>query len=339
MRTRLILMLLMILGGGAPAVAVDLKIATVAPDGSAWMRAMRQGGEEISRRTAGRVTLKFYAGGVMGNDKSVLRKIRVGQLQGGAFTSGGLADVYPDIGLYSLPLVFRSQEEVDAVRPILDPVLREGLEQAGFVSFGFAEGGFALLMSEVPVLSLDDLRGRKIWVPEGDRVSYRAMESLGLAPVTLPISDVMTGLQARLIEVIASSPIGAVAFQWYTRLKYVTDTPLSYLFATLVIDRGAFQRLDPADREVMREVMGRIYRDLDRQNRLDNAAATKAMAGQGLKFITLTPTEVQRWQDKGAEVTRQLRDEGAFSVPLLDRFQQLLESLRGHPAATVPGHP
>ncbi len=328
MTNRILLLLAAVLLCAAPARALDLKIATVAPEGSAWMKAMRAGGDTIRQRTDGRVNFKFYAGGVMGNDKSVLRKIRIGQLQGGAFTSGGLAEVYPDLGLYNLPLQFRSPAEVDYVRARLDPVLQQGLEAAGFVSFGLAEGGFALLMADVPVRSIDDMRGKKVWVPEGDTISYRVMESLGLAPVTLPLTDVMTGLQAGLINVIPASAIAAVAFQWYTRISYVTDTPLSYLYATLAIDRRAFSRLSAADQQVVREVMGRIYQEIDHQNRADDSAAKAAMRQQGVTFVTPEPAEIERWRGIAAKVADDLRREGAFTPALFDRFQQLLADYR-----------
>ena len=120
--------------------AAVFKIATVAPEGSEWMTKHREAAAQIKERTEGRVTLKFYGGGVMGNDRKVLRKIRIGQLQGAAFTTSGLAERYPDIVLYGMPFLFRSQEEVDFVRKALDDDLLQGLEEAGFVSFGFAGG-------------------------------------------------------------------------------------------------------------------------------------------------------------------------------------------------------
>ncbi len=187
---RLLFLLLLTLLLPAALYATTFKIATAAPEGSGWMREMRAGATEIKQRTDGRVTIRFFAGGVMGNDKSVLRKMRVGQLHGGAFISGALNDISPDINLFGLPLIFRSYGEVDYVRSRMDTDLKQVIEEKGFVCFGFAEGGFALLMSGEPVRIIDDVRGRKIWVPEGDSVSYRAMESLGLAPVrkTLPIA-------------------------------------------------------------------------------------------------------------------------------------------------------
>ena len=311
-----------------PVTAKTFKIATAAPEGSQWMKEMRSGAEKIKQRTEGRVKIKFYAGGVMGNDKSVMRKIRIGQLQGGAFVSGSLDEVDPDISLFSLPMVFRSYEEVDYVRKAMDRELIDHLEQAGFACFGFAEGGFAYIMSPTPIRSIEDARGLKIWVPEGDTISYRGMESIGLAPVVLPITDVMTGLQASLIEVVASSPIGALAFQWHTKVKYVTSTPLSYLYGTLVIDKRYFNKLSADDQKVVREVMEAIYADLDRSNRKENQEAVKALTAQGIEFIDPPADETAKWRSITADLNRQMGKEGLFSVGLYDKIVSTLEQFR-----------
>lgn len=308
--------------------AAELKIATVAPEGSKWMQEMRAGAAQIKERTGGRVTLRFFGGGVMGDDRSVLRKIRIRQLQGAAFTAGGLAAVYPDINLYSLPLLFRSPEELDYVRARMDQVLLDGLEKAGFVSFGLAGGGSALLMAKLPVRRLEDLKGQKIWVPEGDRISYVAMEALGLAPVPLPMTDVLTGLQTGLIDIVANSPVGAIAFQWHTKVRYVTRVPLGYLFATLVIDRPAFDALRPEDQAVVREVMGRIYARFDARSRRDNEMAAEALARQGLIFIDPPQEEVDRLHEKIRDVIRRLGEEGAYTPALFARLQGYLDDYR-----------
>ena len=326
--TRFAALLLLCLLLPATLYATTFKIATAAPEGSSWMREMRAGATEIKQQTDGRVKIKFFAGGVMGNDKSVLRKMRVGQLQGGAFTTGSLIDISPDADLFSLPLIFRSYEEVEFVRKQMDADLRQSIEQAGFVCFGFAGGGFALLMSENPVRTIDDIRGRKIWVPEGDSISYRAMASLGLAPVTLPITDVMTGLQAGLVEVIAASPIGALAFQWHTRVKYVTNTPLSYLYATMVIDKKFFARISETDQQIVREVMDKIYVRIDQTNRSDNEAARQAMIDAGISFVDSPEPEIARWRGVADKLVEEMSQEGAFSADLYDQLQSLLKEYR-----------
>ncbi len=292
------------------------------------MQDMRHAASEIKTKTDGRLSIKFYGGGVMGNDKKVLRKIRIGQLQGGAFTSTGLAERYPDIVLYGLPLLFRSQGEVDFVRARMDPALEQGLEDSGFVSFGFAGGGFAKLMGDRPVRGLDDLRGRKVWVPEGDPISFAAMEALQLSPVVLPITDVLTGLQTGLLEYIATPPVGAVVLQWYTKVKYVTSLPIAYTVGVMAVDKRAFQRLTTDDQAIFREVMGAIYKNFDLQSRRDNEDAEEALKANGLELVDPDPAQVPEWRRIAAETNQRLGSEGAFSTELLAELLGHLEEYR-----------
>jgi len=257
--------------------AVELKIASVAPDGSRWLQQMRAGADEIRTRTEGRVVLRFYPGGVMGNDAQVLRKIRIGQLHGGAFTAGGLGERYGALNLYGIPLLFRSLDEVDAIRPVLDAELKTGLEQAGFVTFGFIEGGFANLLANEPIRSVDDMRRKKVWVPEGDQISFLAMEALGLSPVVLPVTDVLTGLQTGLIEIAFASPVAALVLQWHTKVKFITELPISYSMGIFAIEKAAFSSLSEADQQVFREVMGRYVTQLDAEARDDNRKAAEVL--------------------------------------------------------------
>ena len=296
MMKRILLALILFAVTGA-AHAATLKLATVTPEGSDWMRQMRAGASEIEERTNGRVQIKFYGGGVQGNDAKVLGKIRIGALQGGAFTPSALGALYPDINLYGMPMVFETEEQAAYVRERMDERLLDGLEQAGFVSFGFAAGGFASIMSNTPVTSLDDLRGQRVWIPEGDRISYETMEAVSLSPVTLPLSDVLTGLQTGLIDIVGISPIGALVLQWHTKVKYMTELPLSYTIGVMVGDKKAFDKLSPADQSVVREVMTRIYDGFDRQNLVDNREARAALLRQKIKLVEFDAGEYVRLRD------------------------------------------
>lgn len=320
------------------ATAVELKIATVAPEGSRWMRDMRAAATEIAERTDDRVRIKLYGGGVMGDDKKVLRKIRIGQLHGGVFTATSLEQRYPDLNIYGLPLVFESEDEVHYVRRHLDAKLKEGLEEAGFVSFGFAGGGFARFMSTVPVRSVEDLQGKKVWVPEGDKISYRAMEALRLSPVTLPITDVLTGLQTGLIDIIASPPVAALVLQWHTKVDYLTQLPLVYTMGYLAIEKKAFGRLSAEDQAVVDEVMIRVYENFDEVNQTDSEEALEALANSGLEFIDAEQGSIERWRDPVMAVNRALADEGYLSSDLLDEVLALLEQYRSDPE-TQPAVP
>ena len=335
-RTSKALRVLIILAGACvPAVlhATDLKIATVAPEGSSWMKDLRAAGLQIRDRTAGRVNLKFYGGGIQGSDRKVLRKIRIGQLHGGVFTSNGLQERYPDVVIYGSPMLFDTLDEVDFVRSRLDERLTAGLEKAGFVSFGFAGGGFAYLLSNKPVRGIADLRGQKIWVPEGDPTSYAAMQSLELSPVALPITDVLTGLQTGLLNIVATPPVGAVVLQWYTMTKYITTQPLSYTIGLLAIDKNALKSVSPADQAVLREVMTKLYTHFDAQNRIDNAKAENALRANGMQFLELDPAEVPVWRASTAAAMDKLAASGSISADLLREARSHVQEYRATRAA------
>jgi TRAP-type C4-dicarboxylate transport system substrate-binding protein len=300
--------------------AATLKIATVTPEGSEWMREMRAGAAEIEKRTEGRVQIKFYGGGVQGNDAKVLGKIRIGALQGGAFTPTAVASLYPDINLYGMPMVFESEEQAAYVRERLDDTLQRGLEEAGFVSFGFASGGFAAIMSNNPVRSLDDLRGRRVWVPEGDRISYASMQAVSLSPVTLPLTDVLTGLQTGLIDIVGSPPIGALVLQWHTKVRYMTELPLAYTLGFLAIDKKAFVKLSENDQAVVQEVITDMYETFDKQNLEDNRKARAALLKQKIELVEFDPAELKRFRELMHVSNRKLGESGLFTLSLYDEM-------------------
>jgi len=326
---------LLVLFGSSLADAAVLKIATVAPEGSEWMQAMRDGAAVIKERTEGRVQLKYYGGGVMGNDTKVLGKIRINALQGGAFTPSALQQIYPEISLFSLPLTFESVEEANYVRSKLDARLKNGLEEKGFVSFGFSATGFALIMSNDPVRSLDDMRGKRVWVPEGDKISYASMEALSLSPVTLPLTDVLTGLQTGLIDIVAMSPIGALVLQWHTKVNYVTDMPLVYTFGFMAIDKRAFRKISAADQAIVAEVMTGIYSKFNTKNLVDNDEAMQALINSGIEAVSVDATEIEGIRDVLQQSNRDLAVQGEYSVELYDEMMRYVEEYRNGEATAA----
>ena len=310
------------------ATAQTIKIATIAPESSSWMQDMRAGAESIEQHTDGRVKFKFYGGGVQGNDKQVQRKMRTGQLHGGAFSSGGLNRFQRDGDIFSLPMLFNSIEEARFVRDALEPEIRQRFEDAGYVNFGLAAAGFAYMMASRPAYTLDDLKGRKVWVPEGDEVSFAALRALGVAPVVMPVTDVMTGLQTDLLDSITAPPVGAVVFQWHTQLKYIADVPITYVYAALLIDKRAFSRIAPEDQVVVREVMEGIYRKFDKYGVSDNEEAMQALLASGLEAIRPDPVEVAGWREVVRDSNRQLAQDEVFDPALYDRIQELLLQYR-----------
>ncbi len=313
----------------ATAHAVTLKIATLAPGGSSWLNEMKATGDAIEKATDGRVKLKFYPGGVMGNDETVLRKMRAGQLQGGAFPSGAVSGLVPDVDLYSLPLMFRSYDEVDYVRKRLDHDLVDALAKKGIVVLAFSDNGFAYLMSDRRVSAVSDLDSAKVWVPQGDVMSETALKVVGVSPIQLPLPDVYTGLQTGLIDTIAAPPIGAIAFQWHTQVKYLTDAPLMYLLGLIAIDARAWKKISPADQKIVREQVAAASAELDRENRVGEREAYKALGKQGIETVEpASQVEVERWRELSRKAVAELRTKNIYSNDRIDHIQSLLADYR-----------
>jgi TRAP-type C4-dicarboxylate transport system substrate-binding protein len=309
--------------------ARTIKIATVVPDGSSWLGEMRRAGDEIAAKTQGRVKLKFYPGGVMGNEKTVLRKMRAGQLHGGAFTSGAMARIYPDAELYSLPLLFRSYAEVDQVREQMDQIIRAGLAKKGLEALAISDTGFAYLMSQKPLREVGDLKGTRVWIVEGDLMSEIALEIAGVSPVPLPIADVYTALQTHLIDTVASPPMATIAFQWHTKVAYLTDVPLMYLFGFLAIERKVFDKLNPDDQKILRQTVAASAARLDAENRAGELEAKQALRNQGIEFVTASSAaELKRWRDISAQALVKLRGMDRYSEAMISEILRLIEEYR-----------
>jgi TRAP-type transport system periplasmic protein len=296
--TRLLFSLALSLLLASPASAQVIKIATLAPDGSAWMRELRAASAEVKQGTGGRVDVKFYPGGVMGNDAVVLRKIRLGQLQGGVLTSSELSLIYPDAPVYSLPFLLNNWEEVDRVRAQVDPMLAKGFEARGFRMLGVSGLGFAYLMGDKPLRSAADMKGIKLWVPQNDTIAIRTFEMGGLSTIPLAIGDVFTSLQTGLVDTVVNTPSGAVVLQWQGKIKHMVDLPLTFVVGYLVVDDKAWKRLSPADQAVLAKAFDAAGRRMDANIRRDDAAALAAMKKQGMQVARLDPAEEKRWRER-----------------------------------------
>jgi TRAP-type C4-dicarboxylate transport system substrate-binding protein len=308
--------------------ATTLKIATLAPAGTTWMKEMKAGAKQIKQRTEGRCKLKFYPGGVMGNDQSVHRKIKIGQLQGGAFTPGGLTQASTAIQALGLPMMFDTYAEIDYVRAKMVPLMKQEMESSGFVILGISDGGFVRILAKQPMLDLESIRASKVWIPEGDQVGQIVFNALGITPVALPISDVFTGLQTGLIETIAVNPTSAIAFQWHTSTSYMTETPISYVIGVLAVQKKAFDKLSAEDQAVVREEIAKVFSRLDELNRSDNLAAIAALKQQGITFVTPDSSEVVRWKSISDGAIDEMVASGIISAEIVSQVREYLQSFR-----------
>ena len=318
----------LLLLAGHSSHAATFKVATLSPDGSFWMKTMREAGREVEAATDSRVKFKWYPGGVMGDDKAVLRKMRVGQLQGAALPMGELLSFYPDSQAYGIPFLFTSYEEVDYVRSQLDDSLITGFAEGGMEVLGIAEGGFGYFLTAEPVRVPADLQQQKVWVPQNDVVSARLAQSIGVTPIPLTLPDVLPGLQTGLVNTVAVSPMGAIVLQWHTRVAHITDIPLMYFCGVISLTGKSFNKLSADDQAVVKAVFGKAFKLIDERNRMDNVKAFDALTNQGVETVVLTDAERDAWLAMQAPGEQMMQSEGQLSTEALERIKGLVEAFR-----------
>ncbi len=295
------------LGAFSPSLAVEaaqryvLKFATLAPAGSAWMQLLDAWAEEVREKSDGRLIFKIYPGGVQGDEPDVLKKIRFGQLQGGAFTGYGIGHIYSPARALELPFLFNNIDEIDYVRSRFMPTVEQGYRDNGYELLGWMEVGLIYFFSSEPIYSIDDLKKRRIWQWTGDPMGQAFFDASGIAPVPLSIIDVYTSLSTGLIDTVYAPPLGAIALQWFTKTRYVTNVPMANGIGSLVVSSRFFQSLPQDLQKLLKSTGQRTGEKLIEVTRRDNKESLEILRGKGMEFI-LNPEDLDA--DEVAEISR-----------------------------------
>ena len=313
-----------------------LKFASLAPEGSTWQNGLQKAADEIKERSHGRLIFRMYPGGVAGDERDVLRKIKIGQLHGAAFTGVGLGEICPSVRVMEIPFFFRNYDEVDHVSHELMPRFQEGFDRNGFKLLGWMEVGFIQFFSKHPIRSLDELRQSKIWMWEGDPLAEAFFAAADIHPVPLSITEVLTSLSTNLIDTVYASPLGAIALQWASKVSYMSEVPMANGIAGVVVSKRFFDRLPPDLQELLEEVLARESRTLVERTRLDNQQSMEVMKERGIQVTfdrnSLNQEEVDTIQSRAiAHLVGNL-----FSQDLVDEVRRSLHEYRTAHASSGP---
>ena len=286
----------------APAAAdnVEIRLATLAPEGSSWMKILGKGAAEIEKKTEARVKVKYYAGGVQGDERDVMRKVNLGQLDGAAVTSVGLAMVDESIRVLELPRMFASVEELDYVADKMWPYFVKKFEAKGFRLGDRGDVGWIYFLSKEEVKSTSDLKKAKVWMWGDDGIVRAMYKQLGVSGVPLGVPEVEPALSTGRINACYGSPLAAVALQWNTKVKYMTSLPMSYGIAATVIKLDAYKKVSDDDQKLTAKITKGMQKTLRKQIRKDNESAKKQMERKGVKISETSP-ELLLDFDKAAE--------------------------------------
>ena len=308
-----------------------IKFASVAPDGSIWIKHMRRLDKTLLKKSQGQIGFRIYPGGIAGDELDVLRKIRIGQIHSAAFSGVGIAQILPMVRILDLPFLFRNQKEIKLMQEELEEHFAVQFQQKGFEFLAWAEVGNVHLFSKKPIQKVDDLAGLRVWTWSGDPISKETFSAMGTNPIPLSITDVTTSLNTGMIDTVYAPPLGALALQWHTQVQYMTALPLAHATGVVLISNKYFKKIPVELAELLKEelelTMANLSSDLDEQAQ----QAIRLIQESG---IHLTPLPPQQELDKFYKVHSQVAKKLAgkqYPQELLDRVYRVLDRSRKTP--------
>ena len=319
-----------LLGVAAPGMAGQqylFKVASLAPEGSVWIKRFREFAQEVQEKTNGEVEFKIYAGGVMGDDLAMYRKMKVGQLNGGGFTMTGIGSVAPDFRVLGIPFLLRSYEEVDLLKKGLLAHFTRDFAESGMELIALTEVGFIYTMSTMPISTVEELKKGACWVPDNDPLSAGFLETLGMSPTPLTIPDVLTSLQTGLVNTVFNSFYGSIVLQWFTKARYITDMPFGYAYGAFLLDRKQFSRLPPAYGELIKSTADKHFGLLLADTRQSNEEARAVLQENGVTLVKTDPNALAELETIRDRTVMKFKGK-AFSEEIYEETMRLLDQFR-----------
>ncbi|MBN1423757.1 TRAP transporter substrate-binding protein DctP [Candidatus Fermentibacteria bacterium] len=326
MTRNLWILALVAFAASSPAGAAALKFASLAPEGTSWMKQMHLLADELAAATERRVTLKLYPGGVAGDERDVLRKIRMGQLHGAGFTGNGLGEILPAARVFDAPFLFHTIAEYDSVLITVTDTLQALFRDKGYEMAGWASVGWVHLFSKNPIATVDDLKKARAWVWETDPLASALFAKIGISPIPLPLPQVLTSLQTGVVDAAYISPSAAVSLQWFTRVKYMTDLPLTHSTGAVVVADEFLRKLSPEDRATTLRLFRHHLQTLEPIIREEERRSLEVLAAEGIVPVPVAPEDAAAFSAVGDELRRDLADKlypGWLLAMVEDRLAQL----------------
>jgi len=304
-----------------------IRFATVAPEGSTWMNIMREYDAQIRKESGGQMGFKLYGGGVAGDEKDVIRKIRLGQYHAAGFTGVGMGEITKKVRILDAPFLFKNYGEIDYIYSKFDQEMSNSFLENGFVLLGWAEVGFVYVFTNTPIHKSSDLKSTKMWVWQGDPVAESAFKTIGISPIPLSLTDVFTSLQTGLINAFYTSPLAGISMQWFTKAKYILDVPLANSAGSILIAKSMWDKMPEELRNILMKNGRQYMRKLTEQSRKDNEKSLKIMQQKGLTLIKPDEKVLKEYETVGYNSRKSLSG-SLIPADLVQRVEKSLDDYR-----------
>ena len=278
-----------------PVLAEEIRLASLAPQDSAWGKLIQALAADVEQSTGGQVKFKLFLGGKLGDESKVTKKLGKG-IDGAFYMGQGMGLLLPAYRVLELPFLCENYEEADQVRKALFADFVADFEKnTDYVLLGPGETGMVYLFSKQPIEDVAGMKASKLWVWESDQVASDIFKVFGVSPRPLDILTVVQQLKSGGIDTVYNSPAGAVALGWTGDVAFVTGRPLTYASGGFVLTKAAWAKIPAAQQETVRNVVLKHAEKIVQQARIDNDAAMNRLvgAGGGLKKVPIPDAKYQ----------------------------------------------
>jgi TRAP-type C4-dicarboxylate transport system substrate-binding protein len=262
-----------------------LRIASLAPAGSSWMKILNAWNKTLIEKTDGKLKMRFYPGGSQGDERDFVRKMRVGQLDGGVVTMTGMSMLVPAMNVLTLPGLLDTYEELDRVRDKMAGEFEAMFGKEGMRLVGWGDAGKTRLFSVKPIKSPNQIKAMRPWVWKDDPIFVEFYQVIGASAVRLGVPEVYPALQTRMVDVISSSALTAVALQWYTRVNYMTAHNSAIIAGGTVMRKDKYDELSPELQEAFDSTAARAHELLNKTIRKDDEKAYQIVLKKGIEAV------------------------------------------------------
>jgi len=287
---------------------IIIKLATVAPEGTEYYNLLFEMGQRWQQETNGQVQLRIYPNGVVGGERDTIRKMRVGQIQASAMSSIGLAELTDQIQAFTLPMGFKTYDEVDKVKDIMFDDISEGLSQSGFKLLFLVDIGWVYWFSSKEISVPQDLKDAKIYTTAGDYVTVELFRKFGFNAVPVSETDILTSLQTGMINSMQTVPILSLSSGWSALMPNMLDLKWGAFVGAVIVDERVWRKIKPEYQKIMMDIAQDIGKKYQQTGRETEKKAIEAMKSYGMNIITPTDEEIKIWDEFKDEITPDVID-------------------------------
>jgi TRAP-type C4-dicarboxylate transport system substrate-binding protein len=305
---------------------LTVKIGTLAPADSDWMKIINDIIIDTIKNSD--VKFVFYTGGTMGDEDEMIRKIRIGQLHGGGFTTVGIKKTAPELGILDLPMILRNYKELDMIMDKFLPEFEKIYEKRGFKLLLLTEQGFSYFFTtRKDVNGLKDLGKTRLWGWKEERVIQNVAKIFGTSPIFVLVPDVLAGLDTGMVETFDVSPMGCIALQWCKVAKAVIDLPYRFEAGAVIINLKTWESIPENVRGELERKFKENRKIINQKIREGNESALKKIKDMGLKFVKPSQSEID-WFENQVKDKIWFSKDSEYPHELLKKLLDELEKIR-----------